>query len=46
VSLGDAPTGTLEFKTIFAVGMSLFLMTLTLNVWSHGLVRRYRQRYE
>lgn len=46
VSLGDTPAGTLEFKTIFAVGMTLFLMTLALNVASHRLVRRYRQRYE
>jgi phosphate transport system permease protein len=46
VSLGDTPAGTLEFKTIFAVGMTLFLMTLTLNVASHRLVRRYRQKYE
>jgi phosphate transport system permease protein len=46
VSLGDAPSGTLEYQTIFAVGTALFLMTLVLNVASHALVRRYRQRYE
>jgi phosphate transport system permease protein len=46
VSLGDVPAGTLEFKTIFAVGMTLFLMTLGLNVASHRLVARYRQKYE
>ena len=46
VSLGDTPTGTLEFKTIFAVGMTLFLLTLGLNVLSHRLVRRFRERYE
>lgn len=40
VSLGDTPTGTLEYRTIFAVGMSLFLMTLVLNVISHRLRRR------
>jgi len=32
VSLGDTPTGTLEYSTIFAVGMTLFLMTLALNL--------------
>ncbi len=37
VSLGDTPTGTLEYRTIFAVGLSLFLMTLVLNVVSHKL---------
>jgi phosphate transport system permease protein len=46
VSLGDVPAGTLEFKTIFAVGMTLFVMTLCLNLVSHQLVTRYRQKYE
>jgi phosphate transport system permease protein len=46
VSLGDTPAGTLEFQTIFAVGMTLFLMTFALNVLSHRLVARFRQRYE
>ncbi len=46
VSLGDTPAGSLEFRTIFAVGMTLFLMTLALNLLSHWFVRRYRERYE
>jgi phosphate transport system permease protein len=46
VSLGDTPTGTLEFKTIFAVGMTLFLATLLLNAVSFRLVARFRERYE
>lgn len=46
VSLGDTPHGTLEFQTIFAVGMTLFLMTLALNLLGNRLVRRYRERYE
>ncbi|HWP38621.1 MAG TPA: phosphate ABC transporter permease subunit PstC [Gemmatimonadales bacterium] len=40
VSLGDTPTGTLEYRTIFAVGLSLFLMTLVLNITSHRLRKR------
>jgi len=40
VSLGDTPTGTIEYRTIFAVGMALFLMTLALNLVSHRLRRR------
>jgi phosphate transport system permease protein len=40
VSLGDTPTGTLEYRTIFAVGMSLFVMTLALNLVSHRLRKR------
>jgi phosphate transport system permease protein len=46
VSLGDVPTGTLEFKTIFAVGMTLFLMTFALNILSYRIVTRFRQKYE
>ncbi|MEX2598295.1 MAG: phosphate ABC transporter permease subunit PstC [Dehalococcoidia bacterium] len=45
VSLGDTPHTSLAYKTIFAVGMTLFLMTLTLNLISHWFVRRYRERY-
>jgi len=37
VSLGDTPTGTLEYRTIFAVGMTLFLFTLVLNGFAHRL---------
>ncbi len=46
VSLGDTPFGTLAYKTIFAVGMTLFLMTLVLNIFSYWFVRRFRERYE
>ncbi len=45
VSLGDTPAGSLAFKTIFAVGFTLFLITLVLNVISHFFVRRYREQY-
>lgn len=37
VSLGDTPTGTIEYRTIFAVGLSLFAITLVLNIVSHRL---------
>jgi phosphate transport system permease protein len=43
---GDVPTGSLEYKTIFAVGATLFLMTLVMNVFSIRLVRRFREVYE
>ncbi|HEU0020608.1 MAG TPA: phosphate ABC transporter permease subunit PstC [Dehalococcoidia bacterium] len=46
VSLGDTPTGTIEFKTIFAVGLSLFVITLGMNLLSQYFVRRYREVYE
>ena len=40
VSLGDTPTGTIEYQTIFAVGFSLFLMTLALNIAAQKLRKR------
>ncbi len=46
VSLGDTPAGTLEFRTIFAVGMTLFLITLALNTIGNAIVGRLRERYE
>ena len=46
VSLGEAPRGTLEFRTIFAVAFLLFLMTLLMNVIGHWLVSRWREKYE
>ena len=43
---GDVPTGSNEYKTIFAVGATLFVMTFILNVVSIRLVRRFREVYE
>lgn len=43
---GDIPTGSLEYKTIFAVGLTLFAITLVMNVISIRLVRRFREVYE
>jgi phosphate transport system permease protein len=45
VSLGDTPQGTLEYRTIFAVGMLLFLGTFALNLVSAWLRERYREVY-
>ena len=45
VSLGDTPQGTLEYRTIFAVGMLLFLMTFVLNLVSGWLRARFREEY-
>jgi len=45
VSLGDTPQGTLEYRTIFAVGMLLFLMTFSLNLVSTWLRERFREEY-
>ena len=45
VSLGDTPAGTLEYRTIFAVGMLLFLSTFVLNLASSWLRSRFREEY-
>ncbi|MEW5744562.1 MAG: phosphate ABC transporter permease subunit PstC [Nitrospirota bacterium] len=45
VSLGDVPHGTLEYKTIFAAGVVLFLMTLVLNIIGFWLRKRIREAY-
>lgn len=42
VSMGDTPTGTIEYQTIFAVGAMLFLMTFVTNLISQRLARRFR----
>jgi phosphate transport system permease protein len=44
--LGDQPTGSVGYKTIFAVGSTLFVMTLVMNLFSIRLVRKYREVYE
>lgn len=43
---GDIPTGSNEYKTIFAVGLTLFVMTLVMNVIAIRLVRKYREVYD
>ena len=43
---GDVATGSIEYKTIFAVGALLFVMTLVMNVVAIRLVRKYREVYE
>ena len=43
---GDIATGSLDYKSVFAVGTVLFLMTLVMNLISIRLVRRYREVYE
>ena len=46
IARGDIPTGSIEYKTIFAVGFTLFVLTFVLNMISIRLVRKYRQVYE
>lgn len=46
VSLGDIAHGTIEYQSIFAVGLVLFLMTLAMNLLSQFIVKRYARKYE
>lgn len=46
VSQGDAPAGSIEFKTIFAVALLLFGITLLMNLLSQYVVSRFREEYE
>jgi phosphate transport system permease protein len=43
---GDIPTGSIEYKTIFVVGFTLFVITFLMNLLSIRLVDRFRQVYE
>ncbi len=43
---GDLATGSIEYKSIFAVGLLLFVITFFMNMFSIRLVRRFRQVYQ
>jgi phosphate transport system permease protein len=43
---GDLPTGSIEYKTIFAAGTTLFFITLFLNSIAIRFVRKYREVYD
>jgi phosphate transport system permease protein len=46
VSLGDVPHNSVEYRTIFAAGITLFVFTFILNSISHWLKNKYREKYE
>jgi phosphate transport system permease protein len=46
VSQGDLPQDSIEYRTIFAVGMTLFVVTFALNNISFWLKKRYQEQYE
>lgn len=45
VSLGEAPHGSITYQTIFAVGLTLFVITLIMNLIATRLVMKYRKQY-
>jgi phosphate transport system permease protein len=46
VSLGDTPHGTTAYNALFALGITLFIMTFVLNIFSDYIARKYRKEYE
>jgi phosphate transport system permease protein len=46
ISQGDIPAGTIEYRTIFAVGLALFVVTMSLNVLAQWFVTRMQEKYE
>lgn len=45
VSLGDTPYGSIEYKTIFAAGTVLFILTLSINLLANLIFKRKKERY-
>jgi phosphate transport system permease protein len=45
VSLGDLPHGSIGYQSIFAAGLTLFLMTLVFNILGYVLRKRFREAY-
>lgn len=46
VSMGDTPHGSIEYRTLFAVGMALFLITFAMNLIGQWVLRRYQEVYD
>lgn len=46
VSFGDAPVGSVNSQSIFAVGATLFIITFVMNIISQWVLRRFREEYE
>lgn len=46
VSLGDVPHGSIEYKTIFAAGITLFILTFILNTISFWIRKKYQEKYD
>lgn len=46
VSKGDTPAGSIEYRTIFAVGLALFVTTMALNLLAQWILARMREEYE
>ncbi len=46
VAMGDTPRGTVEYQSIFAIGMLLFIFTLGLNLIARWFIGKFREEYD
>jgi phosphate transport system permease protein len=46
ISGGDLSYDSIDYNSLFAIGLALFLMTLVLNMIARYFVTRYREVYE
>jgi phosphate transport system permease protein len=46
ISGGDISYGDIQYTSIFAIGLTLFVLTFVLNIISGAVVRRFREVYE
>ena len=46
VSLGDTPTGSIAYQSLYAIALTLFCITLAMNILSQLVLRRFREVYE
>ncbi len=46
ISGGDISYGSIDYTSVYAIGLTLFVITLTLNMLSQRIVRRFREVYE
>ncbi len=46
MSMGETPRGTIEYKSLYAVALCLFCMTLSMNIVSQRIMRRFREVYQ
>ncbi|MCC7478684.1 phosphate ABC transporter permease subunit PstC [bacterium] len=46
ISMGDTPAGSIEYKSMFAVAGTLFVITLSMNWLAQRIMRRFREEYD
>lgn len=46
IGIGDAARGTVQYQALFAVGFTLFVSTMILNIGAQFIISRYREKYD